>query len=176
MELGKLQLMVSIVIAPAYALQLSPTLCNPINCSPPGSFVHWTSLARILQWFAMPSSKGIFLTQGMNPCLQDWQADSLALRQQWSPSNDLVHVIILPFSLLRCRWCFTRDTWVTNFRSSDREESWAIPRLERAMSWTRSLKARGEKPQSWSWQRNEDRPHQLHKSVIINMGKNVSTQ
>ena len=80
-----------------------------------------------------------------------------------------------PFSLFRCRWCFTRDTRVTNSRSSDREESWAIPRLQRAMSWSRSLKARGEKPQPWSWQRNEDRPHQLHKSVIINMGKNVST-
>ena len=34
------------------------TLCNSMNCSPPGSFVHGTLQARILEWVSMPSSRG----------------------------------------------------------------------------------------------------------------------
>ena len=30
-------------------LSLCPTLCNPMDCSPPGSFVHGISQARILE-------------------------------------------------------------------------------------------------------------------------------
>ena len=33
-------------------------LCDPMECSPPGSSVHEILPARILQWSAMPSSKG----------------------------------------------------------------------------------------------------------------------
>ena len=43
----------------AKSLQLCPTLCNPMDCSPPGSSIHGDSVqARILQWVAMPSSMG----------------------------------------------------------------------------------------------------------------------
>ena len=38
--------------------QLSLTLCNPMDCSPPGSFVHEISQARILEWVAIPFSRG----------------------------------------------------------------------------------------------------------------------
>ena len=38
--------------------QLCPTLCNPMDWSPPGSSVHGISQARILEWVAMPSSRG----------------------------------------------------------------------------------------------------------------------
>ena len=37
---------------------LSPTLCDPTGCSPPGSSVHGILQARILEWVAMPSSRG----------------------------------------------------------------------------------------------------------------------
>ena len=37
--------------------QLCPTLCNPVDCSPPGSSVHWILQARILKWGAFPSSR-----------------------------------------------------------------------------------------------------------------------
>jgi len=33
-------------------------LCDPMDCSPPGSFVHGILQARILKWVAMFSSKG----------------------------------------------------------------------------------------------------------------------
>ena len=42
-------------------------LCNPMDCSPPGSSVHGISQARILEWAAMLSSRGSCL--GSNPCL-----------------------------------------------------------------------------------------------------------
>ena len=40
-----------LLIACVYAqsLQLCPTLCDPIDCSPPGSFVHGIYQARILE-------------------------------------------------------------------------------------------------------------------------------
>ena len=38
--------------------QSCPTLCNPMDCSPPGSSVHGILQARILVWVAMPSSRG----------------------------------------------------------------------------------------------------------------------
>ena len=42
----------------AKSLQSCPTFCNPMDCSPPGSFVHWILQARILEWVVMPSSRG----------------------------------------------------------------------------------------------------------------------
>ena len=33
-------------------------LCNPIDCSPPGSSVHGVFPARILEWVAVSSSRG----------------------------------------------------------------------------------------------------------------------
>ena len=56
------------------------TLCNPMDCSPPGSSIHGILQAGILEWVAMPSSRGIVPTQGLNLhllCLQYWQEDSL---------------------------------------------------------------------------------------------------
>ena len=38
--------------------QSCSTLCSAMNCSPPGSSVHWSLQARILEWVAIPSSKG----------------------------------------------------------------------------------------------------------------------
>ena len=35
-----------------------PTLCNPMNCSPPGSSVQGIFQARILEWVAISSSRG----------------------------------------------------------------------------------------------------------------------
>ena len=48
-----------------YAVQFLVTqscqaLCGPTDCSPPGSSVHGILQARILEWVAMPSSRGSF--------------------------------------------------------------------------------------------------------------------
>ena len=42
-----------------------PTLCDPVDCGPPGSSVHGILQARILGWVAMPSSRG-------SSQLRDW--------------------------------------------------------------------------------------------------------
>ena len=53
----------------AKSLQSCLTLCHPMDYSPPGSSVHGILQARILEWVTMPSSRGIFPTQGSNLCL-----------------------------------------------------------------------------------------------------------
>ena len=42
----------------AKSFQSSPILCDPVDCSPPGSSAHGILQARILEWVAMPSSRG----------------------------------------------------------------------------------------------------------------------
>ena len=49
-------------------------LSDPINCSPPGSSVHGTHQARILEWAAMPSSRDL-----PNPGIKPFSLMSLAL-------------------------------------------------------------------------------------------------
>ena len=49
--------------------QSRPILWDPMDRSPSGSSVHGISQARILEWGAISSSRGIFLTQGLNPGL-----------------------------------------------------------------------------------------------------------
>ena len=38
--------------------QLCPTLCDPMDCSPPGFSVHGILQARILEWVAISFSRG----------------------------------------------------------------------------------------------------------------------
>ena len=38
--------------------QSRPTVCDPLNCSPPGSPVHGIFQARILEWIAISYSRG----------------------------------------------------------------------------------------------------------------------
>ena len=44
-------------------------LCDPVDCSLPGSTVHGILQARILEWVAISFSRGSSLTQGSNPSL-----------------------------------------------------------------------------------------------------------
>ena len=45
----------------AQSLQSCPTLCDPMDHSPPGSSVYGILQAKILDWVARPSSKGCLL-------------------------------------------------------------------------------------------------------------------
>ena len=38
--------------------QSCPTLCNPVDCSLPGSSIHGIFQARVLEWVAIPFSRG----------------------------------------------------------------------------------------------------------------------
>ena len=65
-----------------------PTLCNLTDSSLPGSSVHGILRARIMEWAAMPSSRGFFQSQGLNPhllCLLHWQVGDLPLALPGKP-------------------------------------------------------------------------------------------
>ena len=74
----------------AVVQSLCPTLCDPMDYSPPGSSVHGVYQARILEWVATSFSKGIFLTLGWNPLLPRllyWQTGCLPLSHQRSTGD-----------------------------------------------------------------------------------------
>ena len=60
--------------------QSSLTLCDPKDCSPPGSYVHWIFSARALEWGAISSFRGSFQPRDRT-CI----SVSLALQVDSSP-------------------------------------------------------------------------------------------
>ena len=71
----------------AKSLQSCPTLCDPMDCSPPSSSVHGILQGRILEWVTMPSSRGSFPTQGSNPGLPHRMQIFHHLSHQGSPEH-----------------------------------------------------------------------------------------
>ena len=65
--------------------QSFPTLCNPMDGSPPGSSVHGVFHARILKWVAISSSMVSFPTQGSNSGLPHCRQILYCLNHQGSP-------------------------------------------------------------------------------------------
>ena len=57
-------------------------LCGSTDCSPPGSSIHETLQARILEWVAISYSRGIFPTQGLSPALA---GRFFTTRATWKP-------------------------------------------------------------------------------------------
>ena len=56
---------VDILLYPCAKLfQSCLTLCNPVDCSPAGSSIDGILQARILEWVAMPSSRGSSQSRG----------------------------------------------------------------------------------------------------------------
>ena len=64
-------------------------LCDPMDCSPPGSSVHGISQARTLEWLPCPPP-GDLPDPGIKPSAPALQADSLLLSQQGSSSWHIV--------------------------------------------------------------------------------------
>ena len=77
-----------------YVTSVGLTLCNPIDCRPPGSSVHGILQARILEWVAMPSSR-VSSQPGdqthVSLCLLHWQAGSLPLASLEKSKDSLQH-------------------------------------------------------------------------------------
>ena len=66
--------------------------------TPPGSFVHEISQARILEKVAISFSRGIFLTQRLNPCilcLLHSQVNSISLAPPAKPQISLRYLLVL---------------------------------------------------------------------------------
>ena len=94
------------------------SFCDPVDCSPPGSSVHGISQARILEWVAIPFSRGL-LDSGMETASAALQAYSLPCepagklsRSLTSPHPTLLLSITLTGSWFRAQapqsdkaWC-----------------------------------------------------------------------
>ena len=78
---------VSVSVCVCACAQLCPILCDPMDCSLPGTSVHGTSQARILEWAAVSYSKGSNLSLLH---LLHWQADYLRLHHLGSPGINSV--------------------------------------------------------------------------------------
>ena len=68
------------------SLQPCPTLCDPMDGSPPGSSVHETLQGRILEQVATPFSRGCS-NPGIKSRSPASQADSLPLSRRGSPQS-----------------------------------------------------------------------------------------
>ena len=80
--------------------QLCPTLCDPMDCSPPGSSVHGIFPGRNTGVGCHFLLQEIFPTQGLNPGLPHCRQTLCPLSHQGSP----VKVRVLPnFGLLTCK-------------------------------------------------------------------------
>ena len=81
-------------------------LCESMDHSPPGSYVHGILQAIIQEWVAMLSLQGIFLTQGLNLCLLNCRWILYPLSHLESPK--LVHssTQFLSDVMMNCRAFF----------------------------------------------------------------------
>ena len=61
-------------------------LCDPVDCSPPGSSVHGILQARVLEWVAISFSRGSSQPR-IKPGSPEWQADSLPTELSGKPSD-----------------------------------------------------------------------------------------
>ena len=68
--------------------QLSLTLCDPMDCSPPGSSVPGSLQAKRLEWVCHSLLQGIFPTQGSNPGLLHGRQILYSVSHQESPMGE----------------------------------------------------------------------------------------
>ena len=95
-----------------------------MDCRPPGSFVQGILQARILEWVAISSSRGIFLLQGifvmqvlnlhlLHLCCLLWQANSLSPAPPRKPDFMYIQVLVpIPTSIWpNTQLIFHPDMW-----------------------------------------------------------------
>ena len=108
----------------AKSLQLCPTLCDPINYSPPGSSDHGILQTRIVKWVTMPSSRGSSRPRNQTLYLLHflyWQVDSLPL---------------MPPGKLKSSLNIYKRVWMERVREGGRKE-----RMEREKKERKNQKA-----------------------------------
>ena len=76
-----------------------PTLCDPMDCSPPGSSVHGILQARILDWAVISSSRGPNRLRNRT-CISGLVRQIPYHRAAWEAP--VLHLVLLSLSLLLC--------------------------------------------------------------------------
>ena len=89
-------------VCACWVTESCPTLCNPMSCSPPGSFVHGIFQAGVLEHVAVSYPRG-----SSRPRIKlsfwrllHWQVDSLPLSHLGSPVTNYVLYIFLAVSVM----------------------------------------------------------------------------
>ena len=77
----------------------------------PGSSGHGILQARMLEWVAMPYSRGIFPTQRSNPCLLHWQARFFITSTTWK-AHLKANKSLISFLVYFCS-CVFRINWTS---------------------------------------------------------------
>ena len=69
-----LQYFIMLYVCVCWVVQSCLTLCDPLDCSPPGSSVQGIFQARILEWVAISSSRGSFWSRNQTcfSCIGRW--------------------------------------------------------------------------------------------------------
>ena len=103
-------LLLSISCMCGQLLQSCPTLCDPLDCSLPGSSVPGTSQARILEWSAMPSSRGSSQPRDQTrvSCLAGRFFTHWAT---WEDSTSIIPLYIMLFLSFK-----RKDIWACHFQ------------------------------------------------------------
>ena len=95
-------------------LQSCLTLCNPLDCSPPGSSLHGIFLGKNTEVDCHSSSRGSSQPkdQSFVSCFLHWQADSLQLSHLGSQRKPLLLTVIeyLLSSFMLISFCFPEQS------------------------------------------------------------------
>ena len=117
-------------------LQSCPTLCDPMDCSPPGSSIHWILQARILGWIVVPSSRGSSWSRDRTgvsyvSCIGRWQVPP---GKPLPTRVCLVKAVVFPVVMYGCEsWTIKKaEDW-----RIDTFELWYCRRLLRVPCTTR---------------------------------------
>ena len=93
--------------------QSCPTLCDPMDCIPPGSSVHGILQARMLEWAPVSSSRGSSWPRGwtrLSCSLLHWPADSLPAEPSRTFSGTMGVSYQRKLKSLKTRVC-RRQSW-----------------------------------------------------------------
>ena len=104
------------------AAQSCLTLCNPTDCSPPGSSVHGILQARILEWAALPFSRDLPNpgTERRSPTLQ---VDSLPSEHQGSPET---RIAIRKSLCTKILWASWKASLLFLYRHNSNKLGWLV--------------------------------------------------
>ena len=125
--------------------QLRPTLCEPMDYIPPGSSVHGILQASILEWIAIPFSRGS-PEPGIELISPALQADSLPSKPPGKPCERLKRDQLLSSSLRKLGtsmgWPDAQDAWLVPAEAGRGRRAESTPEREQEMgcAWWRKTK------------------------------------
>ena len=114
-----------------------PTLCNPMDYSPPSFSVHRILQARILGWVAVPFSGWSSQPRDWTwvSCLPHWQVDSLPL----APPGDNMRYLFSCFWLTSLCMTGSRSLWVI-LKTVDVRWTWKMENTRNGRWWCSKAK------------------------------------